>query len=98
MNLETLANRLQALLKRGGSQNQRYQQQGNANVPMGTMIPTPGIPQSGNSNNMMSSVANQSSFSMNTPGPSRSMHTGSFDGIYSLSSSYKFIYNIFIFH
>ncbi|XP_076915941.1 histone acetyltransferase HAC1-like isoform X1 [Bidens hawaiensis] len=79
LNLETLANRLQALLKRSSSQNQRYQQ-GNANVPMGTMIPTPGIPQSGNSNNMMSSVANQSSFSMNTPGPSRSMHTGSFDG------------------
>ncbi|KAI3825537.1 hypothetical protein L1987_07027 [Smallanthus sonchifolius] len=50
------------------------------------MIPTPGLPQSGNSNLMapssancgnsiMSSAVNQGSFSMNTLGPSRSAHT-----------------------
>ncbi|KAF5806420.1 putative histone acetyltransferase chromatin regulator PHD family [Helianthus annuus] len=82
LNLDTLENRLQALLKRNSmnNQNQRYQQQSNANASMGTMIPTPGFPQNGNSGNMMSSVVNQGSFSMTTPGPSRSMHTGSFDG------------------
>jgi len=81
LNQDTLESRLQALLKRNSSNhNQRYQQQSNANVSTGTMIPTPGIPQSGNSSNVMSSVVNQGSFSMNTPGPSRSMHTGSFDG------------------
>ncbi|KAD1124716.1 hypothetical protein E3N88_43252 [Mikania micrantha] len=82
LNLDTLDNRLQALIKRTsmGNQNQRYQQQSNASVSMSTMIPTPGMPQSGNSNSMLSSAVNQGSFSMNTPGPSRSMHTGSFDG------------------
>ncbi|KAI3686847.1 hypothetical protein L1987_80536 [Smallanthus sonchifolius] len=80
LNLDTLENRLQALIKRNplNNHNQRYQQQNNANVSMGTMIPTPGIPQSGNSNSMLSSTVNQGSFS--TPGLSRSMHTGSFDG------------------
>ncbi|KAM0019326.1 putative histone acetyltransferase [Helianthus debilis subsp. tardiflorus] len=82
LNLDTLENRLQALFKRYSmnNQNQQYQQQSNANASMGTMIPAPGFPQNGNSGNMMSSVVNQGSFSMTTPGPSRSMHNGSFDG------------------
>ncbi|KAC9722387.1 hypothetical protein E3N88_45340 [Mikania micrantha] len=94
LNLDTLDNRLQALIKRTslGNQNQRYQQQSNASVSMSTMIPTPGMPQSGNSNSMLSSAVNQGSFSMNTPGPSRSMHTGSFDGICSLVTSFFYSY------
>ncbi|KAI7738191.1 hypothetical protein M8C21_018371 [Ambrosia artemisiifolia] len=92
LNLDTLENRLQALLKRNSlsSHNQRLQQQNNANVSMGTMIPTPGIPQSGNSSNMLSSVANQGSFSMNTLGPSRNMHTGSLsDGSQQAMSNFS---------
>lgn len=110
MNLDTLENRLQALIKRNSlnNQNERYQQQSNANVSMGTMIPTPnvsmgtmiptpGISQSGNSNSIMSSAVNQGGFSMNTAGPSRNMHTGSFDGTYPLFTS-SFIYlSIYIF-
>lgn len=100
MNLETLEDRLLAMIKRlpFTNQNQRYQQQNNANVAMGTMIPTPGVPQNGNSNlmapqstdnslvggnnSMMSSAGNPGSFSMNASGPSRGMHTSSFEGIH----------------
>ncbi|KAJ9567104.1 hypothetical protein OSB04_003070 [Centaurea solstitialis] len=98
MNLETLENRLQILIRRLplNNHNQRYQQQNNTSVAMGTMIPTPGVAQSGNSslmvpssrdsslvgpgggNSMMSSGVNAGSFSMNTTGPSRGMHSGSF--------------------
>ncbi|KAC9722388.1 hypothetical protein E3N88_45341 [Mikania micrantha] len=65
LNLDTLDNRLQALIKRTsmGNQNQRYQQQSNASVSMSTMIPTPGMPQSGNSNSMLSSAV-MSSFTL----------------------------------
>ncbi|KAJ9559953.1 hypothetical protein OSB04_005113 [Centaurea solstitialis] len=51
MNLETLETRLHVLIKRLplNNHNQQYQQQGNNGVGMGTMIPTPGVSQSGNS-------------------------------------------------
>lgn len=57
MNLETLETRLHILIKRLplSNQNQQYQQQANTSVPMGTMIPNPGMPQSGNSNIMVPS-------------------------------------------
>ncbi|XP_071703402.1 histone acetyltransferase HAC1-like isoform X2 [Rutidosis leptorrhynchoides] len=105
LNLETLENRLHVMIKRlpFSNQNQRYQQQFNPSDPLGTMIPTPGVPQSGNNmmsssmdnslvggNNMMSSAVNAGSFSMNTSGPSRSMHTGAFgsnDGLTDLSQN-----------
>ncbi|KAI3726595.1 hypothetical protein L1987_66393 [Smallanthus sonchifolius] len=51
MNIDTLENRLHILIKRLplNNHNQQYQQQGNTSVHMGTMIPIPGMPQSGNS-------------------------------------------------
>ncbi|KAI3785391.1 hypothetical protein L1987_44509 [Smallanthus sonchifolius] len=51
MNIDTLENRLHILIKRLplNNHNQQYQQQGNTSVHMGTMIPNPGMPQSGNS-------------------------------------------------
>ncbi|KAL7605928.1 hypothetical protein Lser_V15G19140 [Lactuca serriola] len=62
MNLDTLENRLHILIRRLplSNQNQQYQQQGNTSVPMGTMIPNPGMPQSGNSNIMATSSMDNS--------------------------------------
>ncbi|KAK9066804.1 hypothetical protein SSX86_014127 [Deinandra increscens subsp. villosa] len=47
-NIDTLEHRLHSLIKRL-PHNQQYQQQGNTSVRMGTMIPNPGMPQSGDS-------------------------------------------------
>nr|XP_043614914.1 histone acetyltransferase HAC1-like isoform X2 [Erigeron canadensis] len=57
MNLDTLETRLRILNKKLqlSNQNQQYHQQGNTSVPMGTMIPNPSMPQSGNSSIMVSS-------------------------------------------
>nr|XP_043608531.1 histone acetyltransferase HAC1-like [Erigeron canadensis] len=57
MNLGTLEARIHLLLRRTppNNQNRQYQQQNNANVAMGTMLPTPGVAQSGNSNLMVPS-------------------------------------------
>nr|XP_043608532.1 histone acetyltransferase HAC1 [Erigeron canadensis]XP_043608533.1 histone acetyltransferase HAC1 [Erigeron canadensis] len=52
MNLETLEIRINLLIAHPNNQNLQYQQQNNANAATGTMIPTPGLPQSGNSNFM----------------------------------------------
>ena len=54
MNLETFEARLHAVIKRFSmNSQQRYQQQqSNASASMGTMIPTPGVPQRGNSSSM----------------------------------------------
>ncbi|KAI3758727.1 hypothetical protein L6452_06298 [Arctium lappa] len=62
MNLETLENRLHVLIKRLplNNHNQQYQQQGNSSVAMGTMIPNPGMPQSGNSSIMIPSSMDNS--------------------------------------
>ncbi|GJV56945.1 histone acetyltransferase HAC1-like protein isoform X1 [Tanacetum coccineum] len=62
MNLDTLETRLHILIKRLplSNQNQQYQQQANTSVPMGTMIPNPGMPQSGNSNIMVPSSMDNS--------------------------------------
>ncbi|KAL4583212.1 hypothetical protein LXL04_007779 [Taraxacum kok-saghyz] len=66
MNLETLENRLHILIRRLplSNQNQQYQQQGNntSAVPMGTMIPNPGMPQSGNSTTMVTPSMDNNSF------------------------------------
>lgn len=61
MNLETLETRLHFLIKHpplNNNHNQQYQQQGNnTSVAIGTMIPTPGVSQSGNANmNLPSSM------------------------------------------
>ncbi|KAJ9567631.1 hypothetical protein OSB04_003597 [Centaurea solstitialis] len=67
MNLETLENRLHVLIKRlplNNHNQQQYQQQGNTSVAMGTMIPTPGMPQSGNSSSIMVPSSMDNSFLM----------------------------------
>ncbi|XP_071693631.1 histone acetyltransferase HAC1-like [Rutidosis leptorrhynchoides] len=61
LNLETLENRLQILIKRLPFTQRYQQQQNNHSVAMGTMIPTPGVPQSGNSNLMSSSSVDNNS-------------------------------------
>ncbi|XP_024973121.1 histone acetyltransferase HAC1-like isoform X2 [Cynara cardunculus var. scolymus] len=96
MNLETLETRLHVLIKRLplNNHNQQYQQQGNTSVGMGTMIPTPGVSQSGsssltapssvdhsfpaNSGSNMVSAVNTGNFIPNTTGLSGGMHSGSF--------------------
>ncbi|KAD2805823.1 hypothetical protein E3N88_39200 [Mikania micrantha] len=56
MNSETLEIRLHALIKcLPYSNHNQHQQQGNTSVPMGTMIPNPGMPQSGDSSIMVPS-------------------------------------------
>lgn len=96
MNLETLEARLHVLIKRlplSNNPNQQYQQPGNASVAVGTMIPTPGVSQSGNSSLNIPSSMDQSENGGNTmvntgnfiPNPTGVMHNGSFntsDGIY----------------
>ncbi|KAF2309187.1 hypothetical protein GH714_001119 [Hevea brasiliensis] len=58
MNLNTLESRLSCLIKRApvNNQNQRHVQLVNPSSSIGTMIPTPGMSHSGNSNLMVSSV------------------------------------------
>lgn len=62
MNLDTLENRLHALLKRLPQHHQAPQHPqfvGNS-APVGTMIPTPGMQQNSNSNMMVSSAMDPS--------------------------------------
>ncbi|PWA80303.1 histone acetyltransferase of the CBP family 1 [Artemisia annua] len=75
MNLETLETRLHILIKRLplSNQNQQYQQQANTSVPMGTMIPNPGMPQSGNSNIMVPSSMDNSFVGAGPAGGGNSM-------------------------
>ncbi|KAI5563570.1 hypothetical protein BDE02_14G000300 [Populus trichocarpa] len=58
LNLNTLESRLSSLIKRSStnSHNQRHPQLVNSSSSIGTMIPTPGMSNSGNSNMMTSSV------------------------------------------
>jgi len=58
LNLNTLESRLCSLIKRSStnSHNQRHPQLVNSSSSIGTMIPTPGMSNSGNSNMMTSSV------------------------------------------
>ncbi|KAK9054276.1 hypothetical protein SSX86_025354 [Deinandra increscens subsp. villosa] len=91
MNLETLENRLLVLIKRipFSNHNQQYQQQGNTSVPMGTMIPNPGMPQSGSSsimvpssmNTMVPPAANTGNFLPNSTRIPSGMRNGSSDGL-----------------
>lgn len=91
MNLETLETRLHILIKRlplnNNNHNQQYQQQGNnTSVAMGTMIPTPGVSQSGNSSVNLSSSMDQSFVAANGGNTTGGMHSASFtssDGIYT---------------
>ncbi|PRQ51791.1 putative histone acetyltransferase chromatin regulator PHD family [Rosa chinensis] len=57
MNLDTLESRLHNLIKRSPqtNQSQQYPQLVNSSSPVGTMIPTPGMSHSGNSNMMVTS-------------------------------------------
>ncbi|KAL8136990.1 hypothetical protein V2J09_002991, partial [Rumex salicifolius] len=59
LNLETLESRLHVIIKRPQMSNNNPQrsQYSNSSAPLGTMIPTPGMPQHGNSN-MISSTDN----------------------------------------
>ncbi|KAJ6367343.1 hypothetical protein OIU77_003658 [Salix suchowensis] len=104
VDMSTLEIRLSSLLKRppANSQNQRHQQLVNSSSSIGTMIPTPGMSNSGNSNMMTSSVDTMMISSSgrdsiapapaNTGSllPSSGMHNGSFsrpDG--NMSNSYQ---------
>ncbi|KAI9377204.1 hypothetical protein POPTR_019G036800v4 [Populus trichocarpa] len=104
LNMNTLESRLSSLLKRppANSQNQRHPQLVNSSSSIGTMIPTPGMSNSGNSNMMTSSVDTMmisssgcdsiAPIAANTGGllPSSGMHNGSFgrpDG--NLSNGYQ---------
>ncbi|XP_024976551.1 histone acetyltransferase HAC1-like isoform X1 [Cynara cardunculus var. scolymus] len=87
MNLETLETRLQVLIRRLplNNQNQRYQQQSNSSVAIGTMIPTPGVPQSGNSNLMVPSSRDSSLIG---PGGGNSMVSSAVNaGSFSLNTT-----------
>ncbi|KAL8230991.1 hypothetical protein R6Q57_000769 [Mikania cordata] len=74
MNTDTLENRLHILIKHLplNNHNQQYQKQGNTSAHMATMIPNPGMPQSGNSSlpgpsmdNMVPPAVNAGSFLSN---------------------------------
>lgn len=81
VNLETLENRIHVLIKRSpmSTHNQQYPHLVNAPSPIGTMIPTPGMPHSGNSSMMVASavdtpmIATDGGYSM----PSVAVNTGS---------------------
>ncbi|KAM0063020.1 putative histone acetyltransferase chromatin regulator PHD family [Helianthus debilis subsp. tardiflorus] len=99
MNVETLENRLHVLIKRlpFSSHNQQYQQQGNTSVPMGTMIPNPGMPQTGNSSIMVPSsmdtmvlpaVSTGNFLPNNTRIPS-GMHNGSLSSSDGMTNGYQ---------
>ncbi|KAM7478235.1 hypothetical protein LguiA_026448 [Lonicera macranthoides] len=96
LNLETLENRLHVLIKWIflNNHNQQPLQHVNSSSTIGTMIPTPGMPQSGNSNLMSTSSVDNSmipssgyniiaSSTINTgsflPTATGAMHTGSFN-------------------
>lgn len=93
MNLETLESRLQNLIKRSSmnNQNQHYPQHVNSSSPIGTMIPTPGMSHSGNSNVMVTSSVDASMITTSgcssiTPNvntgnllPTGGLHGGSFN-------------------
>ncbi|CAH1454279.1 unnamed protein product [Lactuca virosa] len=92
MSLDTLETRLHNLIRRP---TQRYQQQNNASG-MGTMIPTPGVPQSGNmipsSTDVMvsSSAVNPGSFSMN----SQMMPTPGFNNTNNTTNNVSMLSNV----
>lgn len=62
MNMDTLESRLHNLIKRPSlnHQNQHYPQHVNSPSTIGTMIPTPGMSHSGNSNMMVTSSVDTS--------------------------------------
>ncbi|KAI3761107.1 hypothetical protein L1987_51515 [Smallanthus sonchifolius] len=92
MNSETLENRLHVLIKR-----LPYQQQGNTSVPMGTMIPNPGMPQSGNSSMMVPSsmdtmvppAVNTGNFLPNSTRIPSGMHNGSLSSSDGMTNGYQ---------
>ncbi|XP_076953695.1 histone acetyltransferase HAC1-like [Bidens hawaiensis] len=98
MNIETLENRLHVLIKRLPFSNHSQQYpQGSTSVPPGTMIPNPGMPQSGNSSVMVPSsmesmvpqTVNTGSFMpINTRIPT-GMHNGSISSSDGLINGYQ---------
>ncbi|KAL9228432.1 hypothetical protein vseg_004015 [Gypsophila vaccaria] len=90
LNMNTLEMRLQALVKRPAPTNHppQHSQFINTPTPVGTMIPTPGLQQNGNSS-AITSTATGGSTSSSTPNAGGSMPTvnGSFCG--SLSNGYQ---------
>ncbi|KAI7724414.1 hypothetical protein M8C21_016865, partial [Ambrosia artemisiifolia] len=99
MNIETLENRLHVLIKRlpYSNHNQQYQQQGNTSVPMGTMIPNPGMPQSGNSSMMVPTsmdtmvppAVNTGNFMPNNTRIPSGMHNGSLSSSDGMTNGYQ---------
>ncbi|KAI7985393.1 Histone acetyltransferase HAC1 [Camellia lanceoleosa] len=81
VNLETLENRLHVLIKRlpMSTHNQQYPHLVNAPSPIGTMIPTPGMPHSGNSSMMVASAVDTSMIATGGGNsmPSVAVNTGS---------------------
>ncbi|XVE91163.1 hypothetical protein DITRI_Ditri20bG0132300 [Diplodiscus trichospermus] len=79
INLSTLEQRLQILIKGSrNAQNQRHQQLVNsASAPVGTMIPTPGMPHSGNPGMMVTSSIDTSLSTANASMAPTSVNTGS---------------------
>uniref|UniRef100_A0A5B7AU06 histone acetyltransferase n=1 Tax=Davidia involucrata TaxID=16924 RepID=A0A5B7AU06_DAVIN len=65
LSLETLENRLHVLIKHlpPSNHNQQFPQLVNSSSPIGAMIPTPGMPHSGNSNLMVTSSVDTSMIS-----------------------------------
>lgn len=92
MNLETLENRLRVLIRRLPMNNNSQQcppQHVNSSSAIGAMIPTPGMPQCGNSSLMVTSSAHNSmnaSIASNGIGMS-AVNTGSFVSTVSTISS-----------
>lgn len=83
MNLETLENRLRVLIRRLPMNNNNQQsppQHVNSSSGIGAMIPTPGMPQSGNSGLMVTSSVDNSMIASNASNSiaSSTVNTGSF--------------------
>ncbi|KAL8217734.1 hypothetical protein R6Q57_021107 [Mikania cordata] len=99
MNSETLEIRLHVLIKglSYSNHNQQHQQQGNTSVPMGTMIPNPGMPQSGDSSIMVPSsmdamvppAVNTRNFLPSSTRFPSGMHNSSLSSSDGLTNSYQ---------
>lgn len=91
MNPDTLESRLHNWIKRFSlnNQTQHYSQHVNSSSPIGAMIPTPGMPHSGNSNMMVTPSLDTSMIATNTIAsntvntgnllPTAGIHGGSFN-------------------
>lgn len=78
MNVDTLEHRIQVLIRRSSmNRNQQRQQHANSSSSIGTMIPTPGMSHSGNSNMMLTSAVDTAMLSASNNMATANVNTGS---------------------